>query len=75
MLSPAPPASSGMFSIEKPAARAFLRTASTAVKSIAPAAAISLLQREDLVGDEAADALLQLGDVGGQLGDDHGAGS
>ena len=32
-----------------------------------------LLQREDLVGDEAADALLQLGDVGGQLGDDHRA--
>ena len=40
MLRPAPPASSGMFSIEKPAARAFLRTASTAVKSISPAAAI-----------------------------------
>ena len=32
-----------------------------------------LLQREDLVGDEAADALLQLGDVGGKLGDDHRA--
>ena len=31
-----------------------------------------LLQREDLVGDEAADSLFQLGDVGGKLGDDHG---
>jgi hypothetical protein len=34
-----------------------------------------LLQREDLLGDEAADALLQLGDVGGKLWDHHGAGS
>ncbi len=34
-----------------------------------------LLQRKDLVGDEAADALLQLGDVWRKLGDDHGAGS
>jgi len=31
-----------------------------------------LFQREDLVGDEAADAPFQLCDVGGKLGDDHG---
>ena len=65
-----PPCSAGMLSIEKPAARAFggSRRPRRGRSSRVPR---SLLERIDLFLDEAADALFQLADLAGQLGDDH----
>ena len=60
-----------MLSIEKPAARA-LRPQRVDLGVVDRAAFRDpLLERVDLVLDEAADALLQLADLGGKLGDDH----
>ena len=61
-----------MLSIEKPAARALTRSASTSAGVDRVPLDDALLDGIDLVLDEAADLPFQLGDVGGKLGHDHG---
>ena len=61
-----------MLSIEKPAARALARSCVDLGRVDRVPLHDPLLDGIDLFLDEAADLPLQLGDLGGKLGDDHG---